>query len=350
MIQLLLDGIYKDIALFHVRMNFSRELKAGGRFQLSKLVELFRVVGLIYLARFTYKPEVLYYPVASPDLLPVMRDIFVLCLTRWLFRSTVFHFHAGGLCEYSFSLNSVLKKLFRCAYMRPDLIIRTADSAAPDGPSLNCIQQIVIHNGVPDCAREKISRVTSCDTRISILFVALLDEEKGVVVAVEAVQKLLEKGVNVDLTCIGEWRSPELYTKVESIIDPKFRAKFSFPGVLTGDAKWDYYRKAHIFLFPSYFRAETFGLVLVEAMCFSLPVVATRWSGIPEVVEDGSSAILCEPRDVISCHDALLKLVQSPSLRDKMGRNGRERYLHKFTIETHRLAMENALSQLRKQV
>jgi glycosyltransferase involved in cell wall biosynthesis len=131
------------------------------------------------------------------------------------------------------------------------------------------------------------------------------------------------------------------------MIEAKFKSQFRFPGVLVGDQKWEHYRNADVFLFPSFFHSETFGLVLVEAMCFSLPIVATRWSGIPEVVEEGSCAVLCEPRDIAGCCDALTQLVNDPSLREAMGRKARERYLRLFTIDAHRKAMESALSQLR---
>ncbi len=347
MIQFLLDGIYKDIELIHARMNFSKELKSSGKFQFAKLFELIRVVVLIYWYKIKRRPEVLYYPVASPDLLPVIRDIFILCATRWLFRATAFHFHAGGLGEYSLSLNPVLRRLFRCAYSHPELVIRTAKSAAPDGPALNCKQELVVPNGMPDCAGKAIKRAAGPDMRINVLFVALLVEDKGIYVAVQAVLQLLAIGMDVELTCLGEWGSPEVQSRVESMIEPRHRFRFNFPGVQTGEDKWECYRKANIFLFPSYFHAETFGLVLVEAMCFSLPIVATRWSGIPEVVEEGGCAILCEPRDVESCRVALAQLACDPSLRERMGLKARERYIRHFTIEAHRNAMEYALSQLR---
>lgn len=347
MIQYLLDGTYREIELVHVRMGFSKELKSCGKFKLAKLWELFRVVAAIYYAKLRMNPEVLYYPPAGPKLVPVIRDIFILCTTRWLFRATAFHFHTGGLCEYSLNLNPILRKLFRLAFARPDLVIRTAYGAAKDGPALHCKRELVVPNGMPDYAGESIERIADSCMRVNVLFVALLYEEKGVLIAVQSVQQLLMEGMDVELTCLGQWCSPEVQRRVEDVIRPEFKSRFKFPGVQTGHSKWEYYRKAHIFLFPSYVHAETFGLVLLEAMCFSLPVVATRWRGIPEVVKEGSCAILCEPNDVASCWEALGKLVNDSSLRGRMGRKSRERFLSYFTIEVHRRAMEGALSQLR---
>jgi glycosyltransferase involved in cell wall biosynthesis len=177
------------------------------------------------------------------------------------------------------------------------------------------------------------------------LFVALLCEGKGVLVAIEAVQELLRAGADIELTCLGIWESCEFEESAAALIEQQFRPRFNFPGVVMGAEKWEYYRNAHIFLYPSFY--DTFPVVLLEAMCFGLPIVTTTWHGIPDVVEEGSCALLCQPKDVECCRDALAKLVNDPSLQDKMGRKSRERYLSHFTIEAHRKAMEHALSQLR---
>jgi glycosyltransferase involved in cell wall biosynthesis len=347
MVQFLLDGKYHDIELVHVRMFFSRELKSTGTIKITKLWELLRVIAAIYWAKLRMRPEVIYYPPSGPSFVPVIRDIVVLGLTRRLFSATVFHFHAGGITEYAQTLNPILRRFFGFAFARPDLVIRTASLSAQDGKGLDCKKEVVIANGIPDAAGESIRRTVVKGAPVRVLLVALLREDKGVLVAIDAVQQLLLAGMDVELTCVGEWDSPNVRARAESMIEPEFKSRFMFPGVQTGCDKWKHYQNADIFLFPSFFHSETFGIVLLEAMCFSLPVVATRWRGIPEVVEEGSCAILCEPQDVTGCRDALARLVGDPSLRDSMGHKSRERFLGKFTIEAHREAMERALAQLK---
>ncbi|MGB7986349.1 MAG: glycosyltransferase family 4 protein [Terracidiphilus sp.] len=347
MIQLLLDGAYQEIELVHVRMSFSKELNSNGRLKLAKIWELFRVVGAIYRAKISMRPKVLYYPPSGPKAVPVIRDIFILCATRWLFSKTVFHLHAGGISEFYPRLNPALRWFFRIALFNPDLVIRTASLAAEDGKGLHSKREVVVPNGVPDSAGRSIVRTVVPGEPVRILLVALLREDKGVLVAISAVQQLLTAGMDVELTCMGEWDSLEVQARAESLIESAYKSKFKFPGALTGDEKWEYFRKSDIFLFPSYFHSETFGIVLLEAMSFSLPMVATRWRGIPEVVEEGSCALLCQPQDVAGCRDALAQLVRDPSLRIRMGEKARERFQRYFTIEAHRNAMERALSQLK---
>lgn len=347
MVQLFLEGTYQGIELIHTQTNFSKELKSTGKFKLVKVWEMFRVIASIYWARLKWRPDVLYYPPSGPSFIAVMRDIVVVGMSRRLFKKTVFHMHAGGISEYASQMNPLLYWIFRCALARPDLVIRTSRMAAEDGKGLGGRAEVVVANGIPDAAGDSIQRSKRTGELVSILLVALLREDKGVLVAIEAVQQLIRDGMNVELTCIGEWDSHDIKTRADSIIDPKYTFRFKFPGVQVGSEKWKYYRRADIFLFPSYFHSETFGIVLLEAMCFSLPIVATRWRGIPEVVDENSCAILCDPRDIDGCRTALAALVSDSSLRETMGRKSRERYLGHFTIEIHRKALERALLQLR---
>jgi len=76
---------------------------------------------------------------------------------------------------------------------------------------------------------------------------------------------------------------------------------------------------------------ETFGIPLVEAMSAQVPVVASRVGGIPEVVADGETGVLVERGDPMALAEAIGRLLENESLRDRMGRAGRERVLRLFS-------------------
>ena len=72
-------------------------------------------------------------------------------------------------------------------------------------------------------------------------------------------------------------------------------------------------------------------MVILEAMAAALPVVSTREGGIPDEVEEGVSGLLCEKANPKALADAIACLLSDPSLRERMGLAGRERYQRYYT-------------------
>jgi glycosyltransferase involved in cell wall biosynthesis len=85
---------------------------------------------------------------------------------------------------------------------------------------------------------------------------------------------------------------------------------------VTGDV-YLWFRAADALLLPS--DVESLPRTVLEAMAFSVPVVATRIFGLPEVIEDGVTGYLCEPRDVHALVDALRRFLGTSSVeRERM--------------------------------
>ena len=89
-----------------------------------------------------------------------------------------------------------------------------------------------------------------------------------------------------------------------------------------------FYDGIDIFMMPS--RRESFGVAAVEASASGLPVIASRFGGIPEIVIDNETGILVEPEDIEGFGRALLKLIDDDGLRHEMGHNGRARIEKEF--------------------
>lgn len=89
-------------------------------------------------------------------------------------------------------------------------------------------------------------------------------------------------------------------------------------------------RKAWVFALSSV--SEASPNVIIEAMAAGLPVVATRVGGIPELVADGVTGMLVEPRNPASFADAIISLLTDEDRRRSMGEKGRERILARHDI------------------
>jgi glycosyltransferase involved in cell wall biosynthesis len=102
----------------------------------------------------------------------------------------------------------------------------------------------------------------------------------------------------------------------------------SFHGLLAPEALARLYATASLFALPTH--REAFGLSLVEAMTFELPVVASRIEAIPEIVSDGESGILVPPRDPAALGRAISALLADPLRARRMGAAGRARAVARF--------------------
>ncbi|HVE15276.1 MAG TPA: glycosyltransferase family 4 protein, partial [Chthoniobacterales bacterium] len=100
----------------------------------------------------------------------------------------------------------------------------------------------------------------------------------------------------------------------------------------------DCYAKADIFCLPS--RMDPSASVLAEAAAYELPIVATRVGGNSERVEDGVTGFLCEPPEL---SERLVRLLQSPELRRRMGTAGRRVVSERFTWEAVCARMANRM-------
>jgi glycosyltransferase involved in cell wall biosynthesis len=91
---------------------------------------------------------------------------------------------------------------------------------------------------------------------------------------------------------------------------------------------------------PSYREAQ--GMVILEAMALSRPVVASNVGGIPEMIEDGVTGLLVPPHDAEALAGAIVRLLKNHPLADTLGRAGHDMVHDRFCIE----AMVNAIAEI----
>lgn len=102
--------------------------------------------------------------------------------------------------------------------------------------------------------------------------------------------------------------------------------------------------RAQLLLLPSHF--EAMGLVLLEAMSYGVPIIATRVGGIPEVVADGRTGILVEPGDVSALSTAICDLLTDHDLCARLGQAGRQRFLSEFEIGAANARLQSVFASL----
>lgn len=158
---------------------------------------------------------------------------------------------------------------------------------------------------------------------ISLLFVGECTKVKGLKFLIQALNLL--NNLDVHLNIVGEYNVRSKYFKElnDIIVKGSLQDRVNFHGFVEHNKLIEFYRKSMIFVLPSL--SEGFGKVLAEALCFGLPVVASKAGAIPEMVVDGVNAILVKPGDSQALAEALRTLILDRDLREKMSRTNLER-------------------------
>lgn len=181
----------------------------------------------------------------------------------------------------------------------------------------------IIHNGLPDCNPPALADPEIDPPQLTM--VARFAEPKDHHTLLRALAGL--KDLDWNLTLVGD--GPGRVSAENLAADMGIKERVSFTGL-----REDVFRllvESQVFILSS--GREGFPLSILEAMRVGLPVVASKVGGVSEAVRDGENGFLFPPGDVDSLAEKLKQLLGNPSLRRKMGRAGRQRFLENFTLD-----------------
>lgn len=340
---MLFDNDWRDLKVECLRMAYSDSIESVGKFSLSKLMHLVCLIFKTWWIASTKRPEVFYYLPASANKAPVIRDIIYLLAVRWCFPKTVFHYHAAGLPEY-LDANKLLGKLGRFVYSNADVSIEICKNEQSPGRAFNACNTVIVPNGVDSIACD---RVTPDEDSLVVLFMGVLNEGKGLLDVIRAAEILKKNSNNIVFHVAGSWASDDFEREARALIDHAgVKDDFEFLGVLKGKDKWQAYANADVFFFPSHYESENFPMVLIEAMASSLPVISTKWRGIPQLVENSNAAILCEINSPQEYAHHIQLLLDDEACRTEMGAAAYTHYKNNFTRSKFTQSMHRVFSEL----
>jgi glycosyltransferase involved in cell wall biosynthesis len=148
-----------------------------------------------------------------------------------------------------------------------------------------------------------------------VLFVGAMHPRKGADVLARAICLLDD----IPARFIFAGPTGLLEETVRSIVSGYPEERVEFRGQLTSDEVPLLLAQADIFVFPTIWGTEGFGMVAAEAMACGVPVVASRIAAIPEVVLDGETGLLVEPGDPVDLASKLRLLLSDPEQRRRLG-------------------------------
>jgi len=161
----------------------------------------------------------------------------------------------------------------------------------------------------------------------SVLSIARMDRDKGLDMLISAAAYLKDRVNGLSLTLVGD--GPLRSELEDQARELGIAGIVRFTGAIEQEDVRNEYEKADVFVLPSFW--EGIPVVLLEAMAVGVPVVATRITGIPELITDGENGLLVPTGQKVAVALAILKLYDDRSLIEKFARAGRRKVEQEYS-------------------
>jgi glycosyltransferase involved in cell wall biosynthesis len=269
----------------------------------------------------------------------VYRDFILLFPVKLLGFKRIFHFHAGGLASIYESVPYWAKPIYRYVYFKADYSICLSKAGSIDPSFLQSKKIDIIPSGVEAFANQDAvhndvqTTINKTDTIMDkpfvVLFTGLCSASKGILDFIEVVRICNDQDPRIVGKVLGK-----AYSAIEekALNDASAEGLVQFEGVLTGNKKEMAFLSANAFLFPSVFESENCPTVIIEAFAAGLPVVATQWRGITDLVNHGKNGFIHKPHDTKAMAISILQLAQNNELYRQLSAQAKSDFETNYTM------------------
>lgn len=300
----------------------------------SKLRKLWQAVKAFFMfCMKASKYQIIHVNVASDS--SYYRKSFFIKAAKILGKKIVIHQHGGNFEEFYYKqLNdkgrSKLKRIFSMGNV---FLVLSPEWKKIFSEIVDVNKIIVFPNSikVPPIGEKKYGQH-------KLLFLGRICKEKGIGELFEVLPQLIEKYPDIQVYLGGIWEDKELEKTAGS-----YSKNVTFLGWVSGEDKNKYLELCDIFVLPTYFEGQP--VSVLEAMACSCAVVASDTGGIPQMIEDGQTGILIEPKNPGSLAEGLFKVLEDVDFCRRLGENAYEKVKAEFSIEN---SMDKLLEIYRK--
>ncbi|MGQ9689618.1 MAG: glycosyltransferase family 4 protein, partial [Desulfobaccales bacterium] len=297
-----------------VQKTFSRDMREVERFSFRKLLRIFTISARLVQALQSFKPGVCIY-FNTVKFRALVIDALFLFILRLFRVPYILYSHGKGLRTLGDSANPLKRFVVRGAIAQSAGALVLGERLKADfRPYLEENKMFVLPNALPDQAGSRLPPREGRNPRVQVLFLSNLIETKGPMEFLRMAKEVAARASEVSFVLAGPPVEEVFYRKLLAFIEREnLTDRVEVPGGLFGEAKAEVFRKSDIFIFPT--KKEALPLVILEAMQWGLPVVSSAEGAIPEVVVDGVTGFIVNPRDIAQLTDRVLRLVNDPELR-----------------------------------
>jgi len=327
-----------------INLSTANSLFDIGKTSFKKLVSIFKLYCQIITYLVKHKVDLCYVTINASGA-AWLKELFIVAILKSFKVPIVYHYHNKGVRQ---NANSFWKKqLYKFQFIHTKTILLSSLLENDISQFVAGKDIFTCPNGIPNSSNliHENKPVGLCQ----ILFLSNLIESKGVYVLLDACQILKDKNIPFRCFYVGGEGDISAIQFENKVLQMGLQNHVYYQGKKYGIEKEIALQEADIFAFPTFYHNETFGLVNLEAMQNSIPVVSTLEGGIPDVVLDGITGYLVPKQNAQVLAEKLEVLILNPELRIEMGLAGKKMYEEKFTLEIFEKRIVEILQKVLKE-
>ena len=306
-----------------------------GRVGIRKLRAFYSLLISIRRTVKEFSPDLVYFT-ANACGGPFYKDFIIVELLKRMGCRIVVHYHNKGV---STRQNCWLDDCLYRHFFRGLKVILLADALYKDVQKYVKREDVQIcPNGIPESIDYEPKAVRN-NAVPHILFLSNLIESKGVIVLLDALKILKEKGYGFICDFVGGEAAEIDASRFDDEVNKRGLNDIAiYHGRKYGDEKMNFYKSSDIMVFPTFYHNECFPLVLLEAMQCGVACISTDEAAVPEIIDDGRTGYIVPKESdgkpsANRLAEAIEKLIVD-SLRCRlMGDEGRKKYEKEYTLE-----------------
>lgn len=273
------------------------------------------------------------YGTHASDLLPILQKAAL---------PFVVHFHG-----YDATVHEIIKKHnnYKELFSFAKSVVVVSKKMYKDLHNLGCPEFKLVYNSSgphPD-----FSKINTNYSHLQFVSVGRFVDKKAPYYTIMAFKTVVEKHPKSKLLMAGDG---PLYNACKNLVKYyRLEKSIKFLGIISPDEYKEILIHSLAFVQHSItaLNGDTEGtpVAILEASAAGLPVIATNHAGIPDVIENEKSGLLCEEHDVEGMAKNMLRLIEDPNLVKNLGAYGKENIIRNFSMKRHIASLQKCLEQ-----
>ncbi len=314
------SAAFSGFDLAHCNTTKGRPKETQGKFDPGNFAWAARHMGRMMRDAGRFRPDVVYLPVAG-TWSGFLRDMALAFFARRSGARLVGHVH-GSDFHFVLERGGLDRRVVRAGLAQFDrmLVLGERWKRVLEEFGVGCPVEVV-----PSTFRREVferaagtPRHAASDGPVRGLFVGQVGRRKGVFDVLRALERVRAESLPFHLTFVGPAELEGEWEPVQALRrELRLESMTEFTGSLQGEALYQRFAAADLFVMPSY--TEGLPVVLFEAGAFGLPVITTPVGAIPDLIVNERNGLLVEPGRVDQIAAAIARMARDREARERMG-------------------------------